>query len=168
MGTRVEPEIIPPEEWPRHQEQKLRDEELERLAALLDDLFRIPGTKLRFGLDPLLGLIPGLGDLISGALGLLMVLAAWQRGLPRVTMWRMLANLAIDSALGSVPLAGDIFDVAWKANRKNLDLLQRSATRAPRQQTWRDWLFLAGIVLAIAALAAVPVAGLVLIARALR
>jgi hypothetical protein len=168
MGTRVEPEIIPPEEWPRHQEQKLRDEELERLAALLDDLFRIPGTRLRFGLDPLLGLIPGLGDLISGALGLLMVLAAWQRGLPRVTMWRMLANLAIDSALGSVPLAGDIFDVAWKANRKNLDLLQRSANLAPRQQTWRDWLFLAGIALAIAALVAVPVAVLVLMGRALR
>jgi hypothetical protein len=168
MGTRVEPEIIPPEEWPRHQEQKLRDEELERLAALLDDLFRIPGTRLRFGLDPLLGLLPGLGDLISGALGLLMVLAAWQHGLPRVTMWRMLANLAIDSALGSIPLAGDIFDVAWKANRKNLDLLQRSANLAPRQQTWRDWLFLAGIALAIAALVAVPVAGLVLMGRALR
>ncbi|HEV8523203.1 MAG TPA: DUF4112 domain-containing protein [Terriglobales bacterium] len=168
MRTRVEPEIIPPEDWPRHRQQKLRDEELERLATLLDDLFRIPGTNLRFGLDPLLGLLPGLGDLISGALGLLMVLAAWQRNLPRVTIWRMLVNLAIDSALGSIPLAGDFFDVAWKANRKNLALLKRSARREPAQQTWRDWLFLAGIVVAVAAMVAVPVIVLILIARALR
>lgn len=164
----MEPEIIPPEEWPRHQEQRLRDEELERLATLLDDIFRVPGTNVRFGLDPLLGLVPGLGDLIGGALGLLMVVAAWQRGLPRVTIWRMLVNLTIDSALGSIPLVGDLFDVAWKANRKNLALLRRSARREPRQQTWRDWLFLAAIVVAIAALVAVPVTVLVLIARGLR
>ena len=76
----IEPEILPPRRVPA---RGLSDEQLDHLAGVLDDIFHIPGTKIRFGLDPIVGLVPGLGDIISGLLSFLIVFAAWQRGLPR-------------------------------------------------------------------------------------
>src|SRR5437870_11670968 len=102
------PEIIPPRR--RSVPLNITDEQLEHLANLLDDIFRVPGTNIRFGLDPLIGLIPGLGDFITGAMSFLILYGAWQRGLPRVTIARMFANVAIDSLVGIVPVAGDLFD----------------------------------------------------------
>lgn len=160
----VEPEIIPPEP---PEGEALTDDSLAVLASLLDDAFRIPGTPIRFGLDPLIGLIPGLGDLIGGIASFVIIFAAWQRGLPRVTISRMLANNAIDTLLGTVPFVGDVFDVAWKANRKNLNLLQREARRPQRQQ-WRDWLFLAAVAVAAVVLMAIPVVVLWFIVQAVR
>jgi hypothetical protein len=160
----VEPEIIPPEP---PEGAALTDDSLAVLASLLDDVFRIPGTPIRFGLDPLIGLIPGLGDLIGGIASFVIIFAAWQRGLPRVTISRMLANNAIDTLLGTVPFVGDVFDVAWKANRKNLNLLQREAGR-PRRQQWRDWLFLAAVAIAAVVLMAIPVVVLWFIVQAVR
>jgi hypothetical protein len=88
----------------------------------------------------------------------LIIFAAWQRGLPRVTMARMVANVALDSLVGSMPLIGDVFDAAWKSNRKNMDLLQRDAGLGSRRQAWHDWLFLIGLALIIALIVVIPIA----------
>ena len=141
---------------PSARKSGLSDESLDILATLLDDYFRLPGTSIRFGLDPLIGLIPGLGDTITGVASFLIVFAAWQRGLPKVTITRMVANIGVDTFLGSLPFLGDAFDVAWKSNRRNIELLKRPKyTRS--QALWHDWLFLVLIVLTAAALIVVPV-----------
>lgn len=100
-------------------------ERTRRLARLLDSRFRVPGTRLRFGLDPLLGLVPGVGDLVSAALSLDTLLAARRLDVPRGIQGRMVMNLAADLLLGSLPLVGDLFDFVFRANRRNLALLER-------------------------------------------
>src|SRR5687767_12049805 len=104
----------------------LLDPRLERLSQWMDTRFQIPGMEWRFGLDALLGLLPGVGDLISALIGMYIVSAAARHGVSRVTLARMGMNLGIDFVLGSVPLVGDLFDVAWKANQMNLELLRQS------------------------------------------
>lgn len=98
---------------------------LERIARLLDARFAIPGTQLRIGLDGLLGLLPGLGDALGGLLSLWLVFEARRLGAPPSLLLRMLLNLGLDAALGTVPLAGDLFDVLFKANLRNIALLRR-------------------------------------------
>ena len=89
------------------------------LANLMDDAFRIPGTPLRFGWDSVLGLFPGLGDVLTSALSLLIVHHAWQTGASKFTLARMLGNVGVDFVVGAIPFLGDLFDFVWKANRKN-------------------------------------------------
>ena len=153
MPMETEPRIIPPSKG-------LDDASLNLLASLLDDVFRIPGTTIRFGLDPLIGLVPGIGDLITSAASFLIIFSAWQRRLPRVTVARMMANVAIDTVLGTFPFFGDIFDTAWKSNRKNLNLLQRATLSDSHRQDWRDWLFLLGLVVLMGVLIAIPILAL--------
>jgi hypothetical protein len=133
-----------------------RDETLRKLEILLDEAFRIPWTNFRFGIDGIIGLVPGLGDVLAGLLSLLIPLAAWIRGVPYITLVRMLANLAIGVLVGTIPLFGDIFDVIWKANRRNYRLLCRHLGE-PKGHTWRDWLFLSLLGAMIAVIFAVPV-----------
>jgi len=133
-----------------------RDSTLRALEILLDEAFRIPGTAFRFGIDGVIGLVPGLGDVLAGLLSLAIPIAAWLRGVPYVTLVRMIANLGIGVLAGSVPIMGDIFDVAWKANRRNFRLLQRHL-REPRRHTWRDWAFLFVMLVILGAIFAVPV-----------
>lgn len=95
-----------------------------RLATLLDAAVRVPGTRIRVGLDALLGLVPGGGDVAGALLAGGVVLAAARLGAPVSVMARMLGNLAVDALLGTIPLAGDLFDVAWKANLRNVRLLE--------------------------------------------
>jgi hypothetical protein len=95
------------------------------LARVMDEQFIIPGTNIRFGWDSILGLFPGLGDAITSAISLLIVHHAWQTGASPVVIGRMLANIGVDVLLGAVPLVGDAFDFAWKANRKNARLLEQ-------------------------------------------
>jgi hypothetical protein len=159
----VKPEILPPRDRGNH--STLSDEQLNQLATLLDDVFEIPGTGIRFGLDAILGLVPGIGDLLTGIASLLLLYAAWQRQLPRVTMWRMLANIAIDTVLGAIPFAGDVFDVAWKSNRKNYKLLARSSAAEAQRQTWKDWLFLIALLLLVLLIISVPIAVIVALFR---
>lgn len=102
-----------------------RLQRVNRLASLLDDRFRIPGTRIRFGLDPLIGLIPGIGDAVSLGSSLWMVAEARAAGAPAGLILRMVWNLLVDAVLGSIPLLGDLFDLAYKANRRNLELLRR-------------------------------------------
>jgi len=96
-----------------------------RFAYWLDAGFRIPGTSLRFGLDPILGLVPGFGDAAGAVLAGWILVEAVRLGASRATVLRIAGNVALDAALGAVPLIGDIFDFAWKANLRNVALLER-------------------------------------------
>jgi hypothetical protein len=98
------------------------------LANLLDTVFRVPGTRLRFGLDPLLGLIPGAGDVAGVVLSGYIILEAARTGASGAVLLRMLANVGIDTILSAVPLLGDILDFGWKSNTRNLVLLQDHLT----------------------------------------
>jgi hypothetical protein len=160
-----QPEIIPPGTEPK--ESRLDDASLETLARLLDDVFCIPGTNIRFGVDPLIGLIPGIGDLITGLASFLIIFAGWQRGLPRVTITRMVANVAIDTVVGSIPVVGDVFDAAWKSNRMNLKLLQRESSGPSKKHTILDGLFLLAIAMLVLALLALPFLVIWLIVKAI-
>jgi uncharacterized protein DUF4112 len=95
------------------------------IARLLDDLIRVPGTNIGIGLDPIIGLIPGLGDMIGGAMSSYILFVAAQEGAPTSVLARMLGNIALDSLIGVVPVLGDLFDVGVKSNRRNVDLLER-------------------------------------------
>jgi hypothetical protein len=90
---------------------------------LLDSAFVVPGTNIRFGLDAIVGLFPGIGDFLTSLVSLYIVHEARQLGAPAHLLVRMIANIAIDGIVGSAPLAGDIFDVMWRANRRNMALL---------------------------------------------
>ena len=96
-----------------------------RLARLLDDLIRVPGTNIGIGLDPIIGLIPGVGDMIGGLMSSYILMVAAQEGVPASVLTRMLGNIALDSLVGVVPVLGDLFDVGMKSNRRNIDLLER-------------------------------------------
>ncbi|MDX1541874.1 MAG: DUF4112 domain-containing protein [Geminicoccaceae bacterium] len=98
---------------------------LEKFAHLLDEQFRIPGTNYRMGLDGLVGLIPGIGDTATALLSSYVILEAYRLGVPNSLIARMLANIGIDWAVGSIPVLGDVFDVAFKANRRNVSMLLR-------------------------------------------
>ena len=102
-----------------------RLERIRRMVHLLDEAVRIPGTNYRVGLDGLIGLVPVAGDLITGGIALWIVREAARMGVPRRTLARMLWNVGVDISAGFVPAVGDVFDVAWKANRKNLKLLEK-------------------------------------------
>jgi hypothetical protein len=104
-------------------------ERLDKLAILLDTALVIPGTNLRFGLDGVIGLIPGIGDVVTTALSTYIIYEAHQLGAPRHLLMRMIANVALDGLVGAVPLVGDAFDVMWRANRRNMRLLRRWAER---------------------------------------
>jgi hypothetical protein len=99
------------------------------LATLLDDAFRIPGTPLRFGWDSVLGFVPGLGDVVTSALSLLIVHHAWQTGASKPMLARMIVNIGLDFAVGAIPFFGDVFDFAFKANRRNARLLEQHFDR---------------------------------------
>lgn len=98
---------------------------LEAMELLLERSLAIPGTKIRFGLDSLIGLVPVVGDVITGILGCYMIWEARNLGLSKFQITRMAANVGIDSVLGSIPLAGDVFDFVWRSNTKNLRILKK-------------------------------------------
>jgi hypothetical protein len=123
---------------------------LRRIAWILDDLVRVPGTSRRFGLDPVLGLLPGGGDIAGGALSAWIVVQAARLGAPSPVLMRMGWNIVVDTVLGAVPLIGDLFDASWKANRRNVALLERHLAE-PGQARRSSRLVLAGVLAAIAA-----------------
>jgi hypothetical protein len=129
MPPSPEPEILQPR-FARGGDL-FSDRNLDLLSHLLDDFLRIPGTQIRFGLDGIIGLIPGIGDIIGAMASWIIILAAWLRGVPRITLARMLANVAIETIIGTIPILGDAFDIAWKANRRNYALLERSIGTVP-------------------------------------
>ena len=135
--------------------QVSRIEGLRRVAQLLDSAFAIPGTSYRIGLDPIVGLIPGIGDLVSPLFTIGILWQANDLRLPRVVQLRMILNVAIDAFVGAVPVVGDLFDFAWKSNAKNLALLERHAEVETRASAG-DWMFVVLLTLVVLALAAIP------------
>jgi Domain of unknown function (DUF4112) len=134
-----------------------------RLSALrslkwwLDEAFRVPGTNLRFGWDPVVGLVPWVGDFLTAFMSGAIVLQAHSMRLPRVVQLRMLGNVAIDLLAGSIPFVGDAADFFWKSNKKNFALLEQHAYEV-RPPSAGDWLFVAAILVAILGVALVPLA----------
>lgn len=131
-------------------------ESIEWLGWLMDDLFRIPGIGWRFGLDALIGLIPGVGDTATSLASFYILAAAVRYRVPKITLLRMGLNIGIDYALGSLPVVGDLFDAWWKSNQKNVALLRERAevsAAEAREGRLSDWLFVALIIVALIALA---------------
>jgi hypothetical protein len=135
--------------------QEQRIAALRHMARLLDSKYQVPGTSYRFGLDPILGLVPGIGDLISPLFTIALLWQSHDLNLPPVVQLRMLFNVAIDTVIGIVPIVGDLFDFAWKANDMNMALLDRHVAEE-RPATGGDWAFVAGLTLLLVFLAAVP------------
>ena len=125
---------------------------------MLDEAIRIPGTNIRIGLDALLGLLPGGGDVAGGLLSGLIILQAARDGAPATVLGRMLGNVALDVVAGAVPLLGDIFDVAWRANSRNIRLLQSWRER-PLSTKRSSKVTVAVILLALVLLIALAVWG---------
>ena len=135
--------------------QVQRLEALRAAARLLDSAFAVPGTGMRIGLDPLVGLVPILGDLLSAVFAAAVLWQARDLGIPRVVQLRMVLNVAIDVVLGVVPVVGDLFDFAWKANDRNFALLERHA-QEEHPPSPGDWVFVTTVFLLLAAIAATP------------
>lgn len=122
---------------------------LQAYARLLDESIPVPGTAMRIGLDPLLDLIPGVGDVLGVIASAYIVMVAYQMRLPRVTLLRMAVNLGVDALVGAVPVIGAVFDAGWKANMRNVALIERHAhqAQAGRRDLW--FLLLLGVGLAL-------------------
>lgn len=108
---------------------------MQTVVRLLDDGLRVPGTNFRFGIDPILGVVPGAGDTAAAALSLYIVVESARLGVSYTTLVRMLGNVTIDAVGGSVPVLGTVFDAFWKANRRNLKLALRDLSRAAEADT---------------------------------
>jgi len=131
-------------------------EALRRWARIFDSAFRIPGTQITFGLDPILGLIPGLGDVASPVFSLFFVWHGLRLGVPKVVLARMVLNVLIDSGVGAIPIVGDLFDFGWKANAWNLALLERHATAGTRPTSF-DYVFVILCSVLVLSAAAIPI-----------
>ena len=121
---------------------------LRRLSRILDNAVTIPGTSLGIGLDPILGLIPGAGDFIGTGLSAYIVLEAARLGVPQATLGKMVFNIILEGLVGVVPVLGDLFDVAWKANAKNIRLLEGHLNfphTSKKADRWFVVLLLAGL-----------------------
>lgn len=131
MTRRADPEqaLFSEDEWRRVQR-------LERIARLMDTAIRVPGIGWRLGADSILGLVPGVGDMAGALVGLLFINEARRLGLPNAKLMRMAANLGVDAALGSVPIAGDLFDVYFKSHRRNMQIIREhfSISEIPSQR----------------------------------
>ncbi|HET6329099.1 MAG TPA: DUF4112 domain-containing protein [Planctomycetaceae bacterium] len=137
------------------------DPRIELLAYWMDTVFEIPGLGIRFGFDAIIGLIPGLGDILTSLISLYILAAARRYGVPRATLLRMAFNIAVDTTVGAIPLLGDAFDVYWKANVMNVALLRRHVLASPEEQRTarrKDTLLvialIAGLLLLLAAIGA--------------
>jgi hypothetical protein len=112
---------------------------LRKLSRLLDNALAIPGTTFRIGLDPVLGLIPGAGDFVGTALSAYIVIEAARLGIPRAALGKMVSNILLESLVGAIPVVGDWFDFAWKANTKNMELLEAHLGVSPESQKVNRW-----------------------------
>lgn len=141
---------------------------LRQFSHILDSAIRIPGTRFRVGMDGLLGLIPGVGDVTTGLASVFIIMTAARMGVPRAVLTRMIMNVAIDTAVGVVPLVGDVFDMAFKSNQRNVALTERYMT-APleeRRRTERvSRLQLIGLIVALVIVVVLGIVGAMAIVR---
>jgi hypothetical protein len=132
------------------------EESLERLSWLMDDLIKIPGINWRFGLDALVGLVPGFGDTVTSLVSFYILVSAVRYRVPKITLLRMGLNIGIDYLVGSFPFVGDLFDAWWKSNQMNVALLSKRATvsaEEARKGRMSDWLFVALMIFVLTGLA---------------
>jgi hypothetical protein len=138
-------EVLPPEE--KRKRQNL-DPLFKWLALIMDEFVRIPGTKFRFGLDPLLGLIPGIGDTSSALVSAFALIQAARLGVPKILLARMALNILVNEVIGVVPVVGDAFSFWFKSNARNYEIIKnhRLGSRPPSRS---DWLFVIGILIVL-------------------
>lgn len=122
------------------------------LAEFLDRQFVIPGTSIRIGLDPIIGLIPGIGDLLTSAAGSAILFVAAQYHLPKIVLFRMGINITMNGLLGAIPVLGDLFSIWFKSNVRNIALLEKYVDRPQHTSTIGDWAFVVCLILGIFAL----------------
>lgn len=137
----------------RHNQVEI-EQSLDQLSRWMDGLFRIPGTGWRFGLDAIVGLIPGIGDTASTLVGFYVLAAGVRYRVSKATLLRMGLNIGVDYIFGAIPVVGDLFDAAWKSNQRNVELLRRRATvTAEEAHSGRtsDWLFVGLVMLCLLA-----------------
>jgi len=139
---------------------------IHRWRRILDDAFGIPGTKFRFGWDPILGLIPGLGDVVTGLASIFLLFQAFHFQVPNIVKARMVLNVLIDVIVGAIPLIGDVFDFAWKSTSMNLVLLEKHAGTGAKPG-FGDWVFVLGAVAAAVLIIAIPILLLAFLFRTL-
>ena len=135
------------------------------LVRLFDDALMIPGTRIGVGLDALLGfLFPTLGDAATGLASLALLVLGFQKRVPKVVLLRMVCNILLDTLLGSIPIVGDAFDLFWRSNRRNLELIQRCEQNPDRPATLADYLIVGlGVLLVVAAVVLPVVLGFALL-----
>ncbi len=136
------------------------------VARLMDTAFVIPGTNIRFGLDPLIGLLPGFGDTATALVSVLLILQSSRHGVPKIVLARMALNVLLNTAVGAIPVAGDVFSMWFKSNAMNYALLRKHAGDR-RKSTLRDWMFVAGLLLLLLTAIALLVVGAVTVFKKL-
>lgn len=124
----------------------------DRIATLLDSVIQIPGTSVRIGIDPLLGLIPGLGDVIATLIGSTILVLAAELRIPKIVMVRMAMNVGINAMIGVIPGIGDLFSIWFRSNLRNAELLKHHATRRTTRAAPWDWLVVIGFIVGTLAL----------------
>ena len=139
-------EVLPPEEPSRSQRRSASLESRFRwLALIMDDFLRVPGTKLRFGLDPIIGLLPGIGDVTSAIVSAIAFVHAARSGVPKILLARMAMNILINELVGIIPGLGDAFSFWFKSNVRNYELL-RGYSAAPARSRRGDWIFVIAVL----------------------
>lgn len=153
----VEFEVLGKEE-PRSTANPSADPFIALIARLMDDMFVIPGTGIRFGLDPLISLLPAFGATASAAVSVVLIALSARRSVPKIVLARMAANVLVNAALDSVPVAGDVLSIFFRSNARNYELLQKHAGKS-RASTLGDWLFLLGLLVGVIVVIGLIIAG---------
>ncbi len=145
-------EVLPPERGGKQAVEPL----FRWIALVMDDFVRVPGTQFRFGLDPLIGLIPGLGDTGSAMVSAIALIQAARKGIPKIVLGRMATNILVNELVGIVPVIGDAFSFWFKSNARNYQLLKQH-TAGTRKASRSDWIFVFGVLLALVVVVAVGI-----------
>lgn len=133
----------------------------ELLAKVLDTAIQVPGTKIRIGLDPLIGLVPGVGDALASFVGSTIIVMASRLQVPKIILFRMSVNLMINGAIGAIPVLGDFFSIWFKSNARNADLLRRHSSSVRKSSTLGDWMFVIAVLAVTLAVTLGAIAGVV-------
>jgi hypothetical protein len=149
MDGSIDGDVVGPS---RAERFRMAERRIGRVTHVLDELVSVPGTPVRVGLDPVVGLIPVVGDVVAAAVGAWVIGEAARFGIPRVVLGRMVVNLLVDLAIGAIPILGDLYDVAFRSNTRNLELFRRHALD-PGASTRGDQAFFLGLLVLLVGLA---------------
>lgn len=141
---------------------QIDDPVLAFIARLMDTAFVVPGTNIRFGLDPLIGLVPGLGDTLGSLVSVFLILQSARYGVPKVVLARMAMNVMANTVVGAIPVVGDAFSVYFKSNVKNYELLRRHAG-TQRKSTVGDWVFVVAVLAVVLSVIAFVIIGIAVV-----